>query len=61
MSSRKKKILGAAGITVVLGSWILIPVLAKQLYGIAPIDTAFRLTVFWSVIWLANKLREKFL
>ncbi|EGQ43689.1 MAG: hypothetical protein J07AB43_16800 [Candidatus Nanosalina sp. J07AB43] len=55
-----KKVLGILGILTVLGSWLIIPVLLKSSYNIAPLDTAFLLTIFWSGIWSVNVLRKKY-
>jgi NhaP-type Na+/H+ or K+/H+ antiporter len=56
-----KQAIGVLGIMTVLGSWLIIPLLLESLYNIAPLDTAFLLTVFWSGIWSVNVLRKKYL
>ncbi len=61
LSKKQKKILGALGITVVLGSWVAIPILGKIFYDIPSMDTAFLLTVFWAFIWSVNVLRKKYI
>ena len=54
-----RKVLAAAGIATVLGSWVVVPYLAEKFFGTAVLDTAFRLTFFWSIVWLLNHLRKK--
>lgn len=58
---RYRKVLGVIGVATVLGSWIIGPILMKKLYNVAPLDTAFLLTVFWAGVWSLNVLREKYL
>lgn len=61
ISEKQKKVLAATGITVVLGSWVVIPIAGKILYGIPSMDTAFLLTMFWAFVWSLNTLRKKYI
>ena len=61
ISEKQKKVLAATGITVVLGSWVVIPIAGKILYDIPSMDTAFLLTMFWAFVWSLNTLRKKYI
>lgn len=56
-----RKQLAIAGIIIVLGSWLVIPLAAYYMYNIAALDTAFLLTVFWAGVWSLNVLRKKYM
>jgi len=55
-----RKHLAIIGVTTVLGSWIITPLIGHYIYDIAAIDTAFLLTIFWTGIWSLNVLRKKY-
>ena len=61
ISEKQKRVLAAIGITVVLGSWVVIPIAGKILYDIPSMDTAFLLTMFWAFVWSLNTLRKKYI
>jgi len=61
LMEKYQKQLAIAGIIVVLGSWLVIPLAAYYMYNIAALDTAFLLTVFWAGVWSLNVLRKKYL
>lgn len=61
LTERQRKILGALGIIVVLGSWLVVPIAGKILYDIPSMDTAFLLTMFWAFVWSVNTLRKKYI
>jgi hypothetical protein len=61
LSEKQSKILGILGITVVLGSWLVIPIAAKVFYNISSLDAGFILTLFWVGVWSLNVLRKKYI
>lgn len=58
LSTKKKRIVGIIGITVVLGSWALVPSLAA-LIGYSSLDIAFWLTFFYAVVWVTHRQLKK--
>lgn len=54
LPEKQKKILGAIGITFVLGTWVLVPLVAT-IWGYSSIDVAFALTAVYVVIWFMHK------
>ncbi len=60
LPEKKKKIIGGAGITVVIGSWLVVPLVAKIFYDISSIDVAMALTFFYAVLWFAHKAYRKY-
>jgi hypothetical protein len=61
LSEKQRKYLAAAGIVVVLGSWLVIPIAAKVFYNVSSIEAGFFITLFWVAVWSLNVLRKKYL
>lgn len=60
LPERKKKIIGGAAVTVVISTWLFVPLGAKILYDISSIDVAMALTFFYAVLWFAHKGYKKY-
>lgn len=56
-----RKALTIIGVSVVLGSWVVIPTAAKVFYNVSSLDVGFLLTLFWASVWGLNVLRKKYL
>lgn len=61
LPKKYRKILTVIGITVVLGSWVVIPTAAKVFYNVSSLEVGFFLTLFWVGVWSLNVLRKKYL
>jgi hypothetical protein len=60
LSEKQRKFLAALGIIIVLGSWLVVPVIAG-FYGVSSLDVGFLITLFWVGVWSLNVLRKKYL
>ena len=58
---KHRKVLTILGVSVVLGSWVVIPTAAKVFYNVSSLDVGFLLTLFWAGVWGLNVLRKKYL